>query len=109
MNYQAAMFYLTLVMTVVNIIIGISVWWTNKEKVNSSRFKEVEERVTKVEGRVDRMPVCDNHSRIEKNDIKLFERMDELHGDIRELVGGVESLTKTIYMINQHLMNGGTK
>lgn len=49
MNYQAAMFYLTLVMTIVNIIIGITVWWTNRDKITNTRFKEVEDRMTKAE------------------------------------------------------------
>lgn len=106
MNYQAAMFYLTLGLTIVNIILNISGWLSNKEKVSNSRFQEVEERVTKVEGRVDRMPVCDNHSRMETNDTKLFERLDTLHGDIQKMSGGVERLTRSLDLVNEHLLNG---
>lgn len=51
--------------------------------------------------------ICQNHTRMEANDKDLFVRLDSLHGDIRELVGGVKSLTNSIDLINQHLLNGG--
>jgi hypothetical protein len=55
----------------------------------------------------DRKSVCSNHQRMEKNDGKLFERLDNLHGDIRELVGGVKGLTNSLELVNQHLLSGG--
>lgn len=114
MNYPAAMFYLTLVMTIINAIIGISVWWNNREKVTNARFKKSEERVTKVEARVstvetkvEAMPVCSSHSRMEANDTKLMDRLDDLHGDIRELAGGVKGLSRAVDLMNEHLINKG--
>lgn len=50
---------------------------------------------------------CGNHQRMENNDKDLFVRLDSLHGDIRELVGGVKGLTNSLELINQHLLNGG--
>ena len=55
----------------------------------------------------ERKLVCGNHQRMEDNDAKLFERLDRLHGDIRELCGGVRGLTNSMELVNQHLMNGG--
>ena len=51
--------------------------------------------------------ICGNHQRMEANDKDLFVRLDSLHGDIRELVGGVKGLTNSLELINQHLLNGG--
>ena len=51
--------------------------------------------------------VCGNHQRMEENDTRLFGRLDQLHGDIRELCGGVKGLTKSMEVVNQHLLNGG--
>lgn len=50
---------------------------------------------------------CSNHQRIEDNDEKLFERFDQLHGDIRELVGGVKALANSVELLNTHHLNGG--
>ncbi|NVO00022.1 MAG: hypothetical protein HXX17_11905 [Geobacteraceae bacterium] len=47
---------------------------------------------------------CGNHQRMENNDEKMFTRLDNLHGDIRELSGGVKGLTQTLKMVQQHLM-----
>ena len=51
--------------------------------------------------------LCGNHQRMEDNDTRLFKRLDQLHGDIRELVGGVNGLAKSLEMVNEHLLNGG--
>lgn len=51
--------------------------------------------------------VCGNHGRMENNDEKLFLRMDQLHGDVRELVGGVKALANSLDLVNEHLLNGG--
>ncbi len=55
----------------------------------------------------ERKAVCGNHPRMEDNDVRLFQRLDQLHGDIRELVGGVKGLANSLELVNQHLLNGG--
>lgn len=50
--------------------------------------------------------VCGNHSRIEANDERLFTRLDKLHGDIRELNGGVKGLANQLDLVNRHLLSG---
>jgi len=130
-NYAAGQFYLNLVITLVNLVFSAYVIWSNREKNRNARFVEIEGRVTKtetsvgnipdlksdvkkMEGRlveaeraVAAMPVCANHHRMESNDKVLFERLDDLHGDIREMVGGVKGLTRQLGLINEHLLKGG--
>lgn len=50
---------------------------------------------------------CSNHHRMESNDKDLFKRLDTLHGDIRELMGGVKGLANSLDLVNKHLLNGG--
>ncbi len=50
---------------------------------------------------------CNNHQRMEENDKNISKRLDELHGDIRELCGGVKALTNSMDLVNQHLISGG--
>jgi hypothetical protein len=55
----------------------------------------------------ERKATCGNHLRMEDNDTRLFGRLDQLHGDIRELVGGVKGLANSLELVNQHLLSGG--
>lgn len=103
-TYQLWNVYFQIIQFLVTSAIGIYVWWSNKEKVTTTRFSTLEDRMTRVETKVKSMPVCGNHGRMEDNDIKLFKRFDDLHGDIRELTGGVKGLTRSVDMINEYLL-----
>ena len=50
---------------------------------------------------------CSNHQRMEENDTRLFKRLDQLHGDIRELCGKVGAVVNSLDLLNQHHINGG--
>lgn len=125
------------------------VWWTNREKVTTTKFAGHDKRLTAIENALSKIDtadskasgalrlveevtkaltdfklslakdmetmrldfsqksLCGNHQRMENNDEKLFNRLDSLHGDIRELCGGVKGLTNSLELVNQHLLNGG--
>jgi hypothetical protein len=125
-NYQPWIFAFSVFQFLCNAAVGIYVWWVNRDKVTNSRFKEIEnriakvetgkagstalkgmeDRVVKVEAKVQSRPVCGHHARMESNDVKLFERFDELHGDLRGVAGELKSLVGAVNMINEHLING---
>lgn len=107
MNYPAMQFALNVLITLINIGIFIYNVRSNKEKVINERFTELEKRMTSAESKIKSIPVCSNHGRMEDNDTKLFERLDELHGDIREMVGGMKGLTNQLGLINEYLLKGG--
>jgi len=113
-NYQALSFYLGVANFIFILAACFAGWWNSREKVSNTRFGAAEKRLTKLETnietvkvKVETMPVCGNHARMESNDEKLFERLDLLHGDVREMVGSVDRLTGTLNMVQQHLMSGG--
>lgn len=109
MNYVAGQFALNILITLINIGIFIYNVRSNKEKVTNERFQGLEKRLAGAESKIKSMPVCGNHTRMEDNDTKLFERLDELHGDVREMVGGVKGLTNQLALINEFLLKGGVK
>ena len=84
-------------------------YWSRRRDAGSKRLTGIEARLQKLEVSVKNPPpgVCSNHGRMEKNDVKLFERLDTLHGDMKEMSGGVKGLSATLDLINQHLINGG--
>jgi len=103
-NYQPWIFAFNVFQFLLSSGLGLYVWWTNRDKITETRFRELEDRMTAVEGRVKSMPVCGNHGRMEENDVKLFKRFDDLHGDIREQIGALKGLTRAVDMINEYLL-----
>ena len=71
-----------------------------------SRWEKVEKDLLEIKAAMKSPSVCGNHDRMEKNDVKLFERLDKLHGDMKEMCGGVKGLATTLDLITQHLING---
>lgn len=106
-SYPAWAFWFSVFQFVFNIALAFAVWWSNREKVTTKRFGQLEGRMAGMETKIAALPVCGNHQRMEDNDTRLFQRLDSLHGDIRELVGGVKGLTNSLELINQHLLTGG--
>lgn len=73
----------------------------------SEQEKALSDNVSTLRIEIERKTVCSQHARMEENDTSLFKRLDHLHGDIRELVGGVKGLANSLDLVNQHLLNGG--
>lgn len=127
-TYQQWNFYFQIFQFLATAAVGFYTWWSNREKVTGDRFSVLEDRMTKVEiqvkNTIDNLPKwdglekrlvsieaalktprqCGNHERMEDNDIKLFKRFDELHGDIREQIGALKGLTRSVDMINEYLL-----
>lgn len=111
MNYQAAMFYLTLIMTIVNIGVGISVWWTNRDKITNSRFKVLEDKMIAFESEIKHRPDCQYHQAFESRLDKITVGMAKIEGNvssgIAKLEGRMEGVGSSLDIIQQHLLNGG--
>lgn len=86
LNYEFWRFWMGVVQLVGTAVLGIYVWWTNREKVNSTRFKslenEVRDRVTEAALTAiekDRAERCDRHQ------ARTSSIENELHGIKTEL------------------------
>lgn len=73
--------------------IGVYVWISNRDRNGHN------ERLSGIEDALDLAP---------KNvDIAgIYKRLDDLHGDIRELAGKLDALVKTHAMVLQHMIDG---
>lgn len=81
--------------------VGVYTWWSNREKVTSKKFGDLEERLAHVETAIAH-PRCEYHLGFET-------RLDTMHGDIRELTGGIKGLRRAVDLMNEYLINkGGT-
>jgi hypothetical protein len=106
-NYAAWKFYLDIILIAINAGIGAYVWWSNREKVTNSRFKKIEERVGKVEGTVARMPVCDNHTRMEANDKHINDRLESIDRGLSKIDGRLEGINRMVDLLTQNELSGG--
>lgn len=100
-NYTAWRFWFDLLQLGGTCLIGVYVWWANSKKVTTARFSEHEKRLNTLEIDI-KHPNCQHHLNFEG-------RLDALHGDIRELTGGVNGLRRAVDLMNEFLINQGGK
>ena len=109
--YPAWAFWFSVTQFLFNIALLIGVWWSNREKVTAKKFKGIEERVGKVEAAVKTIPTCSNHQRMEENDKRTADALEELNKGLSELKGLVrgrmEGIGSALDTIQQHLLSGG--
>jgi hypothetical protein len=98
-NYPAWSFWRDMVVIACAFGSAIYTWWSNRKKVTNRRFKEHDDRIVKLETDV-KHPNCQYHLGFEG-------RLDTLHGDIRELAGGVKGLRRAVDLMNEFLINQG--
>lgn len=100
-DYSAWRFWFDVLQLAGISLIGVYSWWVNREKVTTGKFREHERRICQLENDV-RHPNCQYHLGFEA-------RLDTLHGDIRELAGGVKGLRRAVDLMNEYLINNGGK
>lgn len=110
MNWQIAF-------NLIQLLLTFAVWWSSRNKVTNDRFTQLENSKIKLELDLEYLrqsmktqrPACDNHGRMENNDKRLFQRIDEIHGDVREIKGNLDGVKHLSALINEFLLNQGGK
>lgn len=106
-----------IVFNVVQLVLTFAVWWSSRNKVTNDRFTQLENSKIKLETDLKHLkldmaknkPACDNHSRMEDNDKRLFQRLDDVHGDVREIKGNLDGVKHLSALINEFLLKQGGK
>lgn len=102
MDYSGLRFWLDIFQLAGICIIGVYSWWANRERVTNKRFERQEKRLNALESEVKRFP---SHSQLKE----LSDRIDRLHGDMREMSGSLKGLTRSVDLMSEHLINQGGK
>ncbi len=135
-NYEAWKFWIGVAQLLGTILIGIYVWWSNRNQVNNKRFRTLEESVAtkisqeKAEAMIEqKLSDCHSHQketrRINDELIQLTGRVNglpsraELHGlnsnitelnsKIGKMDGRLEGINRVADLMNQFLINQGGK
>lgn len=108
-DYEAWRFWMGIAQLAATVLIGVYVWWSNREKVTNKRFRSLEDRQTaseadmkKLKERVDSRPPCMHHGDFDARLAEVKEGVSNING---RLVGIGNSLD----LIQQHLISQGGK
>ena len=63
--------------------------------------------ISKLQTELHQTSTCSNHPRMEDNTARLFARIDQLHGDFRQLNGAIDIVKNQVDLMYQHHLNGG--
>lgn len=111
MNYEALNFWLDVTQAVCTVLLAAWVWLATRHRVTTDSIDQLERhvtgqvrqqdiRLTRVEEQVAALPT--------HNDIGgVFKRIDEVHGDVREIAGRIHGIERAVGLMNQHLLESG--
>lgn len=106
MDYEAWKFWFTVGQTLATGVLTLWLWAVNRRTVRraelDAKMAALDHRVTIVEQDVRHGP---SHADIKE----LSHRIEELHGDLKELGGGVTGIRRAVDLMNQHLLDRSGK
>lgn len=111
LDYAALDFWWKVVLTLINLAIGVYLFWERHNNATTKRIDEMEtrlddrlddhaNRLAKVEAQVEALP---DHSDIGD----LHERINAVERAVNTMAGELTGIRTTLNLIHQHLLNGG--
>ena len=111
MDYEALNFWLDVLQMASTLVLAIWVWIATRHRVTTDRLDELEDhvqkqvgthdiRLTRVEEQIAALPT---HTDIGG----VFKRIDEIHGDLREIAGRIEGIDGAVKLMNKFLLEHG--
>lgn len=107
MNWSGARFVLDLLVSAGMIAVGIYTWWVSRRQATTAAIDAVDERVSEVEGRVAQAEQELRHVPTHSDVSELSHRIAGLHGDLREIKGSLAGLSRSVDLMNEHLIRQG--
>ncbi len=96
-------FWLDLVQSAVMAGITLWMWAANRRAAQKKEVDEklagLNDRVTVAEQKIENTP--DHQDDI----VRIYERMDEMTGELKELVGEFQGVNRTLQLLHQHLLS----
>lgn len=113
MDYAAADFWWKVFLSVINIAIGVYLFWERHNDGTKNRIDRMEadidtrmddhsSRLAKVEARIDLLPSHDDLG-------DLHERINDVAKGLNTITGEMSGIKTTLGLIHQHLLNGNGK
>lgn len=101
-------FWLTVAMALMNIGVGIYVWFSNRDKARNEDLKEIRTGAKDIETRVTKLEA----GSISHDDLgQVYDRINEVSDQVSKLNGTMSGVKSSVDMIHEYLLtsNGGNK
>lgn len=113
MDYSALDFWWKVAITLLNLAIGVYLFWERHNNATSKRIGQLESdvddrldghstRLAKIEARVDQLPSHDDLG-------DLHDRINAVAAGMNTMTGELAGVKTTLNLIHQHLLNNGGK
>lgn len=100
-DYKALSFWFMVISAVVNVVVWVGVWISNKDRARGKDIADVRDEIRAVDTRVTRL----EDTRIGQEDLaKVYERVNEVSGQVAAMKGALENIGGAVDMILEHLL-----
>lgn len=109
LDYQALGFWFNAFITLGLFGNWLYMWLTNRQRVNKAEIEQVNKSVYLLTNQItlfeEKLKATPKHSDLSN----IYNRINGMSQDISEMTGAVKALTTQMSLINQHLINGGSR
>lgn len=102
MDYEATKFWFDVGQTLLMAVITIWMWASNRR---SARKSEVDGQLTTLSNRVTIAEQKIEHAPDDKDLERIYDRMEQVSGELKGLVGEFQSVRRTLELMHEHLLS----
>jgi hypothetical protein len=109
MDYELAKLWFDILQTLLIAAIGVMNWLNNRHRITTATITKLEEsldgRLDSQTARLIRVEQDMKHAPGDDDFKRLYQRLDVLNGEFKELRGEFHSMRSTLALIHQYLMD----
>ncbi|MCS4503880.1 DUF2730 domain-containing protein [Arhodomonas aquaeolei] len=109
MDWNAARFALDALVLIGVVVVGVHTWWVSRRHATADAIRQVDDRVDDVEQRLTQAETDLRNMPSQTDVSELSQRIGGLHGDLREIKGSLQGLSRAVDLMNEHLIRQGSK
>tara|TARA_B100000287_G_C20639422_1_gene782923 strand:- start:175 stop:513 length:339 start_codon:yes stop_codon:yes gene_type:complete len=106
-DYKALSFWLAFVQTAGTIMVFAYAWITNRQKVNASAIKAINDDIKKIDKRLIQVESDVEHLPTHQDMAAIHNRINETAEGVNHINGQVTQINQQTQLIVQHLLNQG--
>lgn len=92
---------------IATVAVWVYVWWTQRKKATADQFRAVDKRLDSLDNEMVGMKKELEHAPTQTDIKELSNRIQDLHGDLNKVVGGLEGIRRAVDIMNSHLLERG--
>lgn len=108
-DYNAARFWLALVVLLANTAIALYAWWQMRQRATSAALSELDTKISRVDRRVDSVEKDLQNQPQHKDLGRIHRDMGDLAKQMSNMNGTMEAVRSQVAMMNEYLMRGAER